>query len=209
MKRFISLLSGGFDSPVASYLMMRKGFTPIFLSFITSQEDPFKKKILKIIELLKIETSDAIRIYFLNHKPILTLLKEDCARKLTCILCKRMMIRVAKSLGTIEGTNKIVTGDILGEQASQTIDNLFAYNNLVKGYTIIRPLIGYDKLEIIELSKQLGLYEVISTSVGDCEYNPQYPETRARQHEIRREENLINIDKLISESIARAEILDI
>jgi len=209
MKKFISLISGGLDSPVASYLMIKKKFTPIFLSFLTSDdmEKSMRTKVIQIIQLLSKFTNNKIKLYLINHNPNLEVFKNKCERKLTCVLCKRLMIRIAKELGNIEGTNIIVTGDILGEQASQTLDNLYAYNDLLEGFMILRPLIGRDKLEIIKINEKIGLYEVTSQSSAGCQYNPQYPETHAKLKEVNREELRINYDDLIKKSIEKAEIL--
>lgn len=209
MKKFISLLSGGIDSPVAAYLMIKKGFKPIFLSFLTSDDNDhtMKKKIIRIVQKLSEFTNFKIKLYLITHDPNLDLFKEYCERKLTCILCKRLMIRIAKQIGRIENTNLIVTGDILGEQASQTISNLFAYNNLIRDYIILRPLIGYDKLNVIKLNEKICLYEICSQSSAVCQYNPQYPETNAKISEVNNAESVIDYDELINKSLKNAEIL--
>ena len=115
--------------------MIKKGLSPVFLTFLTSddKENTLKNKVIKIVQTLAEFAKTEIKIYFIHHDPNLNLFKENCERKLTCILCKRLMIRIAKEIGKIEGTNVIVTGDILGEQASQTLDNLYAYNDLLEG----------------------------------------------------------------------------
>ncbi|MCK4384502.1 MAG: tRNA 4-thiouridine(8) synthase ThiI, partial [Candidatus Lokiarchaeota archaeon] len=138
------------DSPIAAYLMIRRGFTPIFLSFLTSDdyEDSMKKKVIKIVKILSTFTNDELKIYFINHDNNLEGFKQACDRKLTCVLCKRLMLRIAKQLGKIEETNIMVTGDILGEQASQTLDNLYSYNNIIQDFILLRPLIGCDKQEV-------------------------------------------------------------
>lgn len=209
MKKFISLLSGGLDSPVASYLMIKKEFKPIFLSFLTSDDEDcsMKNKIISIVKHLSKITKSNTKLYLINHDPNLELFKDCCERKLTCILCKRLMIRIAKEIGKKENTNIIVTGDILGEQASQTIGNLFAYNNLIKDFIIVRPLIGCDKLNVIKLNESIGLYDIVSQSSAGCQFNPQYPETNAKSFEVSKEESIINIDDLIESSLKNAEVL--
>ena len=209
MKKFISLFSGGLDSPIAVYLMIKKGLNPILLTFLTSDdnEHSMRKKIIKVVEKLTKFTDDEIKLYLINHDPNLEILKEKCDRKLTCVLCKRLMIRIAKTIGKSEGTNIIVTGDILGEQASQTLDNLYAYNNLMKDHILLRPLIGRDKLEIIKMNENIGLYEIISKSSAGCQYNPQFPETHARISEVRNVEKRIEMEDLIIRSLKNAEIL--
>jgi len=210
MKKFISLLSGGLDSPIAAYLMVKKGFQPIYLSFLTSDDNDLsmRNKILAIIHKLSTYTDFKAKLYLINHDPNLELFKKECERKLTCILCKRLMIRIAIQVGKIEHATFIVTGDILGEQASQTLSNLYAYNDLVKEFVIIRPLIGFNKQDIIKINRDIGLYEICSQKSASCQYNPQYPETNAKPVEVHRAESSFASDNLISKALQIAEILE-
>ena len=210
MKKFISLLSGGLDSPIAAYLMMKRGFTPVFLTFLTSDdtEESMKKKVIRIVRTLSNFSEDPLKVYFIIHDDNLEAFKQTCDRKLTCVLCKRLMIRIARQLGKLEGTNIIVTGDILGEQASQTLDNLYSYNNVIQDYILLRPLIGCDKQEIININKQIGLYDTSSESSAGCQFNPQYPETHAKLVEVENSELRVDISELVESSLNRAEILE-
>ena len=190
--------------------MIKRGFTPTFLTFLTSDdyEDSLKKKVIKIVNILTTFTDNKLKIYFINHDNNLEGFKQACDRKLTCVLCKRLMIRIAKQLGKLEGTNIIVTGDILGEQASQTLDNLFSYNNIIQDFILLRPLIGCDKQEVININKQIGLYNTSSESSAGCQFNPQYPETHAKLFEVEDSELKVNISDLVENSIKSAEILE-
>ncbi len=211
MKKIISLISGGFDSPVATYLMIKQGFLPVCVSFITNYEniDKFKEKILKIVKILSTYIEKNLKVYFIDQNSNLILFKENCERKLTCILCKRFMYRVGSKIGQIEGTNLLVTGDILGEQASQTLDNIFSYQSIVRNTTILRPLIGFDKLEVMKISRKIGLYEICSEKSDFCTYFPEFPETHAKVPVIEESEKNIPILSLINKSIKEAEILEI
>ena len=113
-------------------------------------------------------------------------------------------MRIAK----METTNIIVTGDIMGEQASQTLDNIFVYNDILQGYVVIRPLIGLNKNDIITLNKELELYDLTSSKTASCQYNPQYPETHAKPNEIKFAELKIDFQSLITNSLNLAEILE-
>lgn len=208
IRKFISLLSGGLDSPIAAYVMIRRGFTPIFLSFLTSDdyEESMKKKVIKMVKTLSEFTPDELKIYFINHDNNLEGFKQVCDRKLTCILCKRLMLRIAQQLGNLEETNIIVTGDILGEQASQTLDNLYSYNNIIQDFILLRPLIGCDKQEVIDLNKKIGLYKISSEVSAGCTFNPQYPETHAKMSEVEDSELKVNIPELVEKSINDAEL---
>jgi len=209
MKKFISLLSGGLDSPIAAYLMIKKGFKPVFLSFLTSDDidHSMRNKIIAIINKLSTYTDFKAKLYLINHDPNLELFKQNCERKITCILCKRLMIRIAIHIGKIENTTFVVTGDILGEQASQTLSNLYVYNDLAKEIIIVRPLISFNKLDVIQLNRNIGLYEICSQKSASCQHNPQYPETNAKQKEIKVEESKMDINSLIISSIKKSEIL--
>jgi thiamine biosynthesis protein ThiI len=210
MKKFISLLSGGLDSPIAAYLMMKKGFNPVFLSFLTSDDSyhSMRNKIIAITTKLSTYTNFKAKLYLINHDPNLELFKQCCERKLTCILCKRLMIRIAIHIGKIENTTYLVTGDILGEQASQTLSNIYAYNDLAKDIIIVRPLIGFNKNDVIQLNRLIGLYEICSQKSASCQYNPQYPETNAKVFEVQKEESFLNPNNLINKAIRSAEILE-
>ena len=209
MTKFISLLSGGLDSPVATYLMIKKGFLPTILSFLISDdaEHSMKKKVLLIIKVLKKFTKNEIKVYLIKHEPNLETFKSSCERKLTCVLCKRMMIRIAKEIGRIEDINLLITGDILGEQASQTLNNLYSYNDLLNEYILLRPLIGCNKLEIIKINEKVGLYDICSQSSASCHYNPQFPETHAKLAEVINAEPAIEFKDLINHSLKSAEVL--
>ncbi len=209
MRKFISLLSGGLDSSIAAYLMIKRGFTPVFLSFLTSDDEnhSMKNKVIDLVKLLSKHTDNELKIYIINHDNNLEAFKQFCDRKLTCVLCKRLMLRTAKRLGRLENTKIIVTGDILGEQASQTLDNLYSYNSIIQDFIVLRPLIGCDKQEVININKKIGSYEVSSIPSAGCKFNPQYPETHAKPHEIQHSESKINIFDLVENSIENAEVL--
>mgnify|MGYP006279443093 CR=1 FL=1 len=208
-RKFIALLSEGFDSPIASYLLLKKKFKPIFLSFLTSdsQNEKMKQKIIKICEKLADHSNSNLKIYFIPHLSNLKYIKENAARKLTCVLCKRLMYRIAKKICQLEGTNIIATGDILGEQASQTLDNIYIYNDVLKNNIKLTPLIGFNKLEILEFSKELGLYEICAEKLNACQSNPRYPETHAKRKEIQKYESRFQFIEIIENSIKKAEIL--
>ena len=208
-KKFISLISGGFDSPLAVALMMKFGFKPILLSFLTSDDKvhSMKKKVINLCKKLKSSTKYNLKLYLISFDDNLTEIKQTCTRKLTCILCKRLMLRISQKIGLIEDTNIIVTGDILGEQASQTLDNLYSYNDIIKDFILLRPLIAFNKDEVIDAIRKLGLYKIISQPSAVCRFNPQYPETHARLKQVESSEKLINIKELIEKALEKAEVL--
>jgi len=208
-KKAIILLSDGLDSPVAAYLMMKKGFLPVFITFLTSQVDrkQMKEKVINIVKKLSKFSDNAIKLFFIPHTDNLKQIIKNCPRKLTCILCKRLMYRIAKEIGENEEINQIVTGDILGEQASQTLANLYSYNDIFKGFIKLCPLIGLNKLNIININKKIGVYEISSKKIQSCQSFPQYPETNAKLSEIEKAEKNLNLNKLILVSLENKKSL--
>lgn len=190
--------------------MIKKGYDPICLSFLTSddEQNSMKDKIITIVRSISKFTEKRIKLYIINHDSNLDSFKEKCDRKLTCVLCKRLMIRIAKEIGKTEGTNIIITGDILGEQASQTLDNLFSYNDVIKESIVLRPLIGLNKLDVIKINEEIGVYETCSQKSAGCQYNPQFPETHAKINEIINAESRIIIKEMIERSLHNAELLE-
>ncbi|MHA1721079.1 MAG: 7-cyano-7-deazaguanine synthase [Promethearchaeota archaeon] len=193
-KTFISLLSTGLDSPIATYLIMRQGYNCYALSFLNGREqkNENKEKIIQIGKKLVELTGQQLILHFVDYDDILEQFQGKCEQKLTCIICKRTMLLTAKQLAERYQAQFIVNGDILGEQASQTMDNLYVVHQINKNIPVIRPLIGFDKLDIIRISRKIGLYEISLLKGVSCEYNPKYPETRAKTKEVEDTEKKIN-----------------
>ncbi|WP_457556893.1 hypothetical protein [Candidatus Harpocratesius sp.] len=191
---FVSLLSTGLDSPVATYLMMRQGMDCISISFLNGG-DARKKNQIKILEIgqkLVELTKRNLYLLFINYDPILQQFQTQCEPRMTCLICKRTMMDIAKTVAQEIGAQFIVNGDILGEQASQTLDNLFVVHQINREVPVIRPLIGFDKLDVIKISQKVGFFPISLLEGVSCEYNPKYPETRAKIHKIEVTEKNIN-----------------
>jgi thiamine biosynthesis protein ThiI len=210
-KKALLLLSDGLDSPVAAYLMIKKGFFPIYITFLTTKahRDQMEKKTYSIAQKLSIFSEKPVKHYFIPHSTNLHQIILKCPRKLTCILCKRLMFRIVEEIGKKEGINLIITGDILGEQASQTLSNLYSYNDLFHRFIKITPLIGLNKLEIINKNKEIGLYDICSKKIDSCQNYPQYPETNAKIREIINAEKRLNLKDMISKSLENMKCLTI
>ena len=172
----LSLISGGIDSPVASYLMLRKGVELSLLHFYKSERDIEKLK--SLVRVLK-GYGDVERVYVARHSD---LLRRDFGRY-TCIYCKMLMLKAAELLCEKEGLQVIVMGDNLGQVASQTLDNMLVISRAVE-IPVIRPLVGFDKEEIIEIARKIGTYEISIKEQYSCPYLPKRPVTRARVEDI-------------------------
>jgi len=210
-RKIISLLSDGIDSPVAAYLMMKKGFVPVFLTFITTdfQQEQMENKIHDITQRLKKFSNEDLKIYIVPFTANLAQIIKNCPRKLTCILCKRLMYRIAIQIADKEGTNFILTGDILGEQASQTLSNLRSYQSIFRNHIKISPLIGLNKMDVTEINKEIGVFEICAEKLESCHFYPQYPETNVKLSELQHAEELLNWDNLVDITIESAKIIKI
>ena len=185
----IILLSPGIDSPVAACLMEEKGLELIGLNFFMDNHNAVDK----IAKKLGIK-----KVHYINHKEILTQIKNNTNPKYTCLLCKRVMYRIAENLAKKEKAEFIVTGENLGQVASQTLDNLAVLDNAIN-MPILRPLLCFDKNEIINIAKKINTYELSENK--KCLFVPGHPATKAKLEIIKKEELKINLYKMVSEDI--------
>lgn len=209
----ISLFSGGIDSPVASWMMMKRGVEVIPL-YIDNGKYGSKQTIEKVKKNIRILYSFYPKkkhlLLIASHENLLNLIKENCNSKNICILCKRLMFITANEIRKCFGADGIITGSSLGQVASQTSKNLKSelYNLSIPIY---HPLFGFDKQEIIDLSKKIGTYENSIIKSIDCKIVPKKPEVYAEENiteiEERKigkkilEENIINITKNVKKEV--------
>ena len=198
MKKGILLISSGIDSPVAGHLAVKKGIEVIGLHFYQSEKS--KEVVERLAKKIGVK-----KIYLMKHEPVLSGIKK-AQSKFTCILCKRMMLRIAEKIAIKERCDFIINGDNLGQVASQTLDNLTTVQSAVK-IPIIRPLLTNDKQETVNIAKEIGTYEISIESRGVCKALPKHPATRSKAADIENEEEKININELVDKSISRAEII--
>ncbi len=206
--KLITLISGGIDSPVAAHLMLKKGceMTAIHLKNSTDKRQLEKiKKILKTLEKLH---NTKISLYSIDHAQTLEKITKKCDTKLTCILCRRFMYRIAEEIAKKEKADAILTGESLGQVASQTLDNLYAEHSSTRT-RVLRPLIGFDKSEIINISKDIGTYETSILPDTSCPFTPKYPETHAKKKDIESAEKKLDIDTIIKKVTKKAKSIDI
>lgn len=210
-EKFVSLMSAGTDSPVACYLMIKNGFTPIIVHFHLSPSNSLSDKILeeglfRLIKILRNYTDFSIKTYLIPHKQIISQLEMHNFEKNICIACRRMMYRIAKEIASMENAKAIVTGESLGEKASQTPKNLFVIKQAIDNIIIIQPLIALTKLEIEAIAKEIGTYEFSIQNTYKCSATPQYPVTHADLAKIKELEKTLNIRKIIEKSLENASI---
>jgi thiamine biosynthesis protein ThiI len=203
--KVISLFSGGIDSPVASWMMMKRGceVIPLYCDLAPYSGEAAYQRTLKVLQKLGIYLPlKTIQLYQAPQGSILTHLKEKIPPKYTCLVCKRLMYRIAEKLASKFNAKAIITGENLGQVASQTLDNLFVLNQSVN-LPIFRPIIGFDKNEIINMSKNLGFYEESTAQVPSCGAVPEYPETHGVLDELIAIEHELPIENLIDEAFKK------
>jgi len=202
--KLVCLLSGGIDSPVACWMATRRGSPIIPLYF---DNNPFtiedaKEYVIKVAQaIFKWAPGFSHKMYIVQHGENLREFMEKCPARLVCILCKRMMYRVAGRVARMCGAEGIVTGEIIGEQASQTLWNLRILDEAVKDYPIYRPLLCFDKVEVERIARRIGTYEVSIKGVGGCKAAPKYPRTKARLEEVFEAESKLDIEEMVKRTL--------
>ena len=179
--KVVVLLSSGIDSPVAAYLMMKRGCEVVALH---CNNDPFSgPKVTEnfnlLVDRLNVYASGVpIKRRVIDYGEYLTAAKQKAPEKMTCVLCKSGMYRIAEKLAVRLGADAIVDGSSVGQVASQTLSNILATRYGVE-MPILSPLIGLDKEEITKIAKEIGTFEISKIDDGGCSAVPRYPETRA------------------------------
>jgi thiamine biosynthesis protein ThiI len=206
--RVIALVSGGIDSPVAAYRMMRRGCPVVFVHFHGA---PFldrrtQEKTREIVKLLT-RFQYTSRLYLVAFGEIQQEVVVNVPAPYRVLVYRRLMARIAEHLAGLEGAGAIVTGESLGQVASQTLENLTVIEEAVK-LPIFRPLIGMDKEEITEGAKGIGTYEISVQPDQDCctLFVPRHPATRATMEQMGRAELGLDSDRLVKIGVERAEL---
>ncbi|MFW6269651.1 MAG: tRNA uracil 4-sulfurtransferase ThiI [Bacillota bacterium] len=205
------LLSGGIDSPVAGWLGMKRGLEVEALHFHSFPYTSERAK-EKVIDLTKILSKNGIKIklYISDFSDIQRSIKKNCEDKLTITIMRRMMFRIASRIARKYGNQALLTGENIGQVSSQTIENISVIN-AVTDIPVLRPLITFDKQEIIQIAKQIGTYETSILPYEDCctIFVPEHPETKPTFTEVDNSENNLEVKKLVKEAVKNTEIINI
>jgi thiamine biosynthesis protein ThiI len=209
--KLVALFSGGIDSAVACWLVMKRGspVIPVYFDNSPFTDETTTERALRVAEaLLSWAVGFPRRVYVVQHGENLAHIMET-KRKYSCLLCKRMMYRIAGRLAEQFRAEGIVTGEAIGEQASQTLTNLRVLNDAVEEYPVHRPLLGFDKIETEALARRIGTYKVSSKSVGACTVAPYSPSTKAKLEEVKKAEERLNIKQMIEKTLKTIKIVEI
>ena len=213
MGKALFLVSGGIDSPVAAWLLIRKGVGAVFAYFDNyplcdqAAESIAIDTIKKVCEEAKVTSA---RVYLISHSPDLQDILSKCPTKYACILSRRIMFRVAERIALQEECQAIVTGDALGQKASQTLQNIVAADSVVTEVQILRPLVGMNKLQIEQCAKRIGTYPIsIRPGVATCGVPTDNPSTAARRDRLTEAESALDLATMVERDLKDARIVTI
>lgn len=209
--RAVLLLSGGIDSPVAGWMAMKRGveIVPVYFHSFPFTSDRAKEKVVDLCCVLA-GYAGTIKLYVIPFTDIQKALHQGGPDALQTILLRRMMMRIARRIAEREGAVALVTGESLGQVASQTLPGLAATEAVVD-LLILRPLVAFDKEEIIARARDIGTFEISIHPYADCctVFVPRHPETRPDLGRIARVEAGLVDPALIEAAVEQAEVIHI
>lgn len=202
------MLSGGIDSPVAGYMMARRG---VELHSVYFHSHPYtseraKEKVKDLANILKGYTG-RVNLHVVPFTEIQMQIIEKCREDELTIIMRRFMMRVACKLAEKHGINSVTTGESVGQVASQTMEGLVVSND-VADRPVFRPLIAMDKVDIMDISRDIGTYETSILPYEDCctIFVPKHPKTKPRLENIIKSEEVLDIEKLVEEAVNGTEV---
>ena len=205
----MTLLSGGIDSPVATWMMAKRG---MMIEAVHYHSYPYTSERAreKVIELAQIvsQYTGRFKMHVINLLPIQEEIVKNCPEEETTIHVRRFMMRIAEKLAKEAECQALITGEDLGQVASQTAEALVVTDSVVS-MPVFRPLIGMDKIEIMDKAQEIGTYEKSIEPYEDCctVFLPKHPATKPRLEKILESESRLDIETLVNNAIASQEIV--
>lgn len=205
------LLSGGIDSPVAGYMIAKRGVSVDCVHFhsFPHTSERAKEKVVRLAEILA-EYTGRVSLFVVPFTKIQELLYSECPDELLTILMRRFMMRIAEAIAKERHCGALITGESIGQVASQTMEGLRATDNAVE-MPVFRPVIGMDKLEIMQIAEKIGTYQTSILPYEDCctVFTPRHPATHPRLEAVQAAEEALDTEGLVAEAVAGTERLDI
>lgn len=205
------LISGGIDSPVAGYMIAKRG---VMLDAVHFYSYPYTSERArdKVIELTKLIARFAgrINLYLVPFTDIQMTIYDKCPSTETTVLMRRLMMKIAERIAKDTGSLALITGESIGQVASQTIESLCVTDDAVS-MPVFRPLIGFDKEEIVEKAQSIGTFETSILPYEDCctVFVPKHPVTKPKVDKLRESEALVDFEPMIEKAISETERMDI
>ena len=205
------LLSGGIDSPVAGHMIAKRGMKIDCHHFHSYPYTNMQAR-QKVNDLAKIlsEYNCGVKLYVISVKEIQEEIHKNCNGAYMITLLRRFMMRLAERVARKNGDQCIITGESLGQVASQTIEGMTSSNSVVESMPVLRPLCGFDKNEIIERSRNIGAYEISVRPYEDCctVFLPDYPVIKPKMEDVLAEEAKLDVERLLDNAFATLEVND-
>lgn len=203
----VALLSGGIDSSVAAFLMMKRG-CGVFPLFFDNRPYGDGKDRGRAIAMAKklVEFNPKLELRVAPFGQILKAFIEKAPRRLTCVLCKRSMLRIAEKVAKKVKAESLVTGESLSRIAGQALTNLRVIDEAC-GLPVMRPLVGMNKADIERTARQIGTFEISARPSTLCPASPKYLETRAKLEDVRRVEEDLDIPTLVKSAVGGLKVI--
>lgn len=205
------MLSGGIDSPVAGYMMAKRGMK---LSAVHFHSYPYtgeaaKEKVITLGKMIS-EYSAGMTLYVVKFTEIQEEIHKKCSEEFMITMMRRFMMRITERLANYHGGQAIITGESLGQVASQTTESITSSNSVVT-MPVFRPLIAFDKLETIEIANKIGTYETSILPYEDCctVFLPKFPAIKPRMDRVLKEESRLDVEELIKRAMQNVEVIEL
>ncbi len=203
------LLSGGIDSPVAGWMVAKRGvhISAVHFHSYPYTSDRAKEKVLDLARILS-ESCCGIRVHIVPFTKIQMEIHEKCPEEYTTLIMRRFMMRIAERVARLEGAEALITGESIGQVASQTMTAL-GTTDMVVDMPVFRPVIGFDKAEIVAIAEKIGTMETSSLPYEDCctVFTPRHPATHPHMDMILKGESQLDVEGLIQEAMDGIEIV--
>ncbi len=204
------LLSGGIDSPVAGYMMAKRGLLVegVYFHSYPYTGDLAKEKVISLAKVLKGYIGE-FKLNVVHFTEIQEEIHKNCPEELMITIMRRFMMKIAERIAENNKAKSLITGESLGQVASQTIESINVTNAVVK-MPVFRPLIGFDKLEIINIAKKIKSYEVSNLPYEDCctVFLPERPAIKPKIEKVLKAELALNIEELIEKAMSNIEVIE-
>ena len=199
------MISGGIDSPVAGYMIAKRGMK---LSAVHFHSYPYtseyaKEKVVKLAKMVG-EYTGGLKLYVVSFTKIQEAIHKYCKEEYMITLMRRFMMKISERLAKSNGLQAIITGESLGQVASQTIESITSSGSVVN-IPVLRPLIAFDKIDIIKISEKIETYETSILPYEDCctVFLPKHPLIKPNLNKVKLEEEKLNVEELIALTIYR------
>ncbi|MBQ9252041.1 MAG: tRNA 4-thiouridine(8) synthase ThiI [Clostridia bacterium] len=205
------LLSGGIDSPVAGWMIAKRGvqINAVHFHSYPYTSEQAKEKVLDLARKLSYSCC-GIKVHIVPFTEIQLQIRDHCPEEYTTLIMRRFMMRIAEKIAEQTGSGALITGESIGQVASQTMEALETTNSVVS-MPVFRPLIGFDKSEIIDIAKKIDTYELSSLPYEDCctIFTPKHPATRPKKDKVAEAEQKLEGETLIAAALAGVEVVQV